>query len=165
LTSRDLGLTRIRASKTTRNFQQHWWAWWEYYITALRQEKLLSVGIVSVQIIKLKSDNSAKLAILFIWFCLKYDFTITGVTHIPGSDNISADWLSRGGAVHELFGSDARLGVVCVELVIDCGGILELCDPRLEVSSDLEFTTLWNQIPGCFERVLTGVRRVVHERR
>lgn len=90
-----------------------------------------------------------------IWtlLCIAADVDVKEVTHIAGEDNKQCDRLSRRWDIGKIpsmtvleEAEDMGLrGVEVVEMDLDTGvrGILELCDPRTELSSESQFISFW----------------------
>jgi hypothetical protein len=102
-----------------------------------------------------------------IWtlLCINADVDVKEVTHIPGEDNKQCDRLSRRWDVGKTpnmtvseEAEDMGLGrVEEVEMDLDPSvrGIVELCDPRVELSSESQFISFWMKARSAIDASMT----------
>jgi hypothetical protein len=98
-----------------------------------------------------------------VWtlLCIAADVEVKEVTHIPGEDNEQCDRLSRRWdvgktpvvSVSEEAEDMGMKGVEVVEMDSDpcVRGIIELCDPRTELSSESQFIDFWMRARSSIE--------------
>jgi hypothetical protein len=91
------------------------------------------------------------------------------VTHIPGEDNKQCDRLSRRwdvGKTPNLTVSEeaedmglGRVEVVEMDRDPSVRGIIELCDPRAELSSESQFISFWMKARSAIDAFMTIYNR------
>jgi hypothetical protein len=97
--------------------------------------------------------------------CIAADVDVKEVTHIPGEDNKQCDRLSRRwdiGKTPNLTVSEeaedmglGRVEVVEMDLDPSVRGIIELCDPRAELSSESQFISFWMRARSAIDAFMT----------
>jgi hypothetical protein len=102
-----------------------------------------------------------------IWtlLCIAADVDVKEVTHIPGEDNKRCDRLSRRWGVGKTptmtvseEAEDMGLGrVEVVEMDLDPSvrGVVELCDPRTELSTESQFVSFWMRARSAIDAFMT----------
>jgi hypothetical protein len=94
---------------------------------------------------KFRSSLITKLATLFTYLCLRHRFHICESCHIGAEDNTTADYLSRH--------FNGQLG----DLVIDVNPILLLVDPKVPITSDVQYIQFWNELPVVVNKMLDAI--------
>jgi hypothetical protein len=92
-------------------------------------------------------------SMIWMLLCIAADVDVKEVTHIAGEDNKQCDRLSRRwdiGKVPTMSVSEEAedmglRGVDVLEMDVDSGvrGVVELCDPRTELSTESQFISFW----------------------
>lgn len=104
-------------------------------------------------------------AMVWTLLCIAADVEVKEVTHIPGEENEQCDRLSRRWdvgktptmSVLEEAEEMGMRGVEVVEMDRDpcVRGIVELCDPRTELSSESQFIEFWMRARSAIELFMT----------
>lgn len=105
-----------------------------------------------------------------IWtlLCIAADVEVKEVTHIAGEDNQKCDRLSRRwdvGKIPSISVSEeaeemglGRVGVVEMDLDPRVRRIIELCDPRTELNSELQFISFWMRARDAIDDFMSAHR-------
>lgn len=105
-------------------------------------------------------------AMVWTLLCIAANVEVKEVTHIPGEENEQCDRLSRRWdegrtptmSVAEEAEEMGLIGVEVLEMDLDPSvrGIIELCDPRKELSSESQFIDFWMRTRSAIDSFMTA---------
>jgi hypothetical protein len=100
-------------------------------------------------------------AMVWTLLCIAADINVKEIKHIAGEDNEKCDRLSRRGASPEtsILADAADMGMSGAQVLEMNGdetimGIIELCDPRVQLDSELQFIDFWTSARVAIEKFM-----------
>jgi hypothetical protein len=100
-------------------------------------------------------------AMVWTLLCIAADINVKEITHIAGEDNEKCDRLSRRGASPKtsILEDAADMGMPGARVLEMSGdetvmGIIELCDPRIQLDSELQFIDFWTSARVAIEKFM-----------
>ena len=91
------------------------------------------------------SDLLGNASLVFVMQSLYTKVNVAVVTHLTAADNWKTDYLSRGGTL-KLSGLKENRFVGLKEVNLQNSDMIETCNPRRKIESDLDFFRMWIQL-------------------
>ena len=84
-------------------------------------------------------------AAAFTLLCLTYDVDVVGIMHVPGTENVICDDLSRIRDTEDVLQSHGIPSLVNVD-VSGVRKLMVICNPLTQLETDVQFVELWAEV-------------------